>query len=251
MHTLRDLIKPNTNSFYDWNELTKTYNIEGNYLHYYNLIHTIPNEWKTRIKGDLLLNLWNDDNPTTRLIHKLLPSKKPSRTAYNEFVFNRNDQPYDRADKWAVDMSLRIDDIEFYTLKSVVIHSFLYRFYLQDLYPRQRLFKMKLVDSPLCIKCKQVEESIMHMFWVCGRIQSLWTEVQSWIDNLLGIHLPMDPDIILLYYGIDIPVEYYPLIVLILTLVKQLIYDNKDNWTNVSFIQVIQCIDKTELMLIK
>ena len=181
-------------------------------------------------------------------------SKKPSRTAYNELVFNRNDQPYDRVDKWATDMSTDIDDIEMYTCifnsylcsKSVEVRSFLYRFYLRDLYPRKRLHTMKIVDSPLCLKCNQSEESVMHMFWQCVEIRGLWTDVRNWIKNILKIQLPMEPSIMLLYYEIDIPVEYYPVIVLILTLVKKLIYDNKDNCRMVNFIQVKRYIGQIE-----
>ena len=105
---------------------------------------------------------------------------------------------------------------------------------------------MKIVDSPLCLKCNQSEESVMHMFWQCVEIRGLWTDVRNWIKNILKIHLPMEPSIMLLYYEIDIPVEYYPVIVLILTLVKKLIYDNKDNCKMVNFIQVKRYIGQIE-----
>ena len=76
------------------------------------------------------------------------------------------------------------------------------------------------------------------MLWQCDNIQGLWTKVKAWIDSTLGIHLPHEPCALLLYYDLDIPVDYYPVVVLILTLVKILIYDNKDNCTLIKFIQV-------------
>ena len=65
VHTLRDLIKPNTNIFYTWEEFVYKYAIKGNYLHYYSLLHAIPNNWKTRLKGELPANLWNVVNRIT------------------------------------------------------------------------------------------------------------------------------------------------------------------------------------------
>ena len=85
------------------------------------------------------------------------------------------------------------------------------------------------------------------MFWQCDKIRGLWTEVQNWIEGTLGIHLPLEPCAILLNYDLDIPVEYYPVVVLILTLVKKLIYDNKDNCMMVKCIQVKRYICRTEL----
>ena len=43
------------------------------------------------------------------------------------------------------------------------------------------LFQWKLVDSPYCAFCKDAEETILHMFWECPKVQDFWLEVQGWL----------------------------------------------------------------------
>ena len=45
------------------------------------------------------------------------------------------------------------------------------------------LFQRKLVDSPYCAFCKDAEETILHMFWECPKVQDFWLEVQGWLHK--------------------------------------------------------------------
>ena len=40
------------------------------------------------------------------------------------------------------------------------------------------LFQRKLVDSPYCAFCKDAEETILHMFGECPKVQDFWLEIQ-------------------------------------------------------------------------
>lgn len=35
-----------------------------------------------------------------------------------------------------------------------------------------------------CNQCKNIEESIEHMFYYCPKVQTLWNDLQTWILNI-------------------------------------------------------------------
>ena len=41
----------------------------------------------------------------------------------------------------------------------------------------------QLVDSPVCVFCKDAEETLLHMFWDCPKIQDYWFDVQGWFHT--------------------------------------------------------------------
>ena len=45
------------------------------------------------------------------------------------------------------------------------------------------LFQRQLVDSPICVFCKDAEESLLHMFWDCPKIQNYCFDVQGWLHT--------------------------------------------------------------------
>ena len=55
---------------------------------------------------------------------------------------------------------------------------------LYNLLPTGRfLFQRQLVDSPVCVFCKDAEETLLHMFWDCPKIQNYWFDVQGWLHT--------------------------------------------------------------------
>ena len=121
--------------------------------------------------------------------------------------------------------------------KSTPIRSFLYRFASRDLYANSRLYKMKLSNSPICLKCTKDPETIIHIFWNCPTASALWNQIIRWLEIELNIHIDRKPCTVLLNY-IENDVIYWP--------VKQAIYGNKDNSTQVPFIQIKNIVRKTE-----
>ena len=55
------------------------------------------------------------------------------------------------------------------------------------LYLNNRLYKMTIAESPLCSLCGNDTETILPFFCHCSITQSLWTQVQNWLSNILGI----------------------------------------------------------------
>ena len=55
---------------------------------------------------------------------------------------------------------------------------------LYNLLPTGRyLFQRQLVESPVCVFCKDAEETFLHVFWDCPEIQDYWFDVQGWLHT--------------------------------------------------------------------
>ena len=71
----------------------------------------------------------------------------------------------------------------FKTTNDTCLRRFQYK-QLYRLMPTDRfLFQRKLMDSPYCAFCKDDEETILHMFWNCPKVQDYWLEVQGWLHK--------------------------------------------------------------------
>ena len=48
---------------------------------------------------------------------------------------------------------------------------------------REKLFRLKMIDSPLCTFCKREIESIEHLFFFCDVTMIFWEALCSWLSN--------------------------------------------------------------------
>ena len=75
-----------------------------------------------------------------------------------------------------------------FELGSDIQHSFLlykhkqftvfkYKILLRILITNSFLFKCKLKETQLCIFCNETKETILHLFWECNIVTSLWMEM--------------------------------------------------------------------------
>ena len=75
---------------------------------------------------------------------------------------------------------------------------FQYKLIYRILYTNKSLYKMKMVDSPLCTFCQTSEESLEHLFSHCNFSLAFWRSVVLWIKSLhINIDFLDDHDIIL------------------------------------------------------
>ena len=91
-------------------------------------------------------------------------------------------------EKWSKVLAVEIDtkavfDKIFRTTREKCLIWFQYKL-LYNLLPTGRfLFQRQLVDSPVCVFCKDAEETLLHMFWDCPKIQNYWFDVQGWLHT--------------------------------------------------------------------
>ena len=61
-------------------------------------------------------------------------------------------------------------------------------------------YKMKIENSPICNKCNQSEQTLIHLFTQCPSYSNLWQDLEYWINNKTNFHLNVTPEILILGY---------------------------------------------------
>ena len=51
------------------------------------------------------------------------------------------------------------------------------------LYLNEKLFKFKIVSSPLCSFCNSENETPIHLFYSCNQAKSLWSKLQELMNS--------------------------------------------------------------------
>ena len=94
----------------------------------------------------------------------------------------------DKTFQWQLIFSF-IFKITFHTKLQAFQFKFLHRIII---YLNSRLFKIKLVDSPICSFCHEAEETLVHLFCECPVSKSFWNEIYNWYSciskSTLTIH---------------------------------------------------------------
>lgn len=61
-------------------------------------------------------------------------------------------------------------------------------------YSRVKLHSFYASTSPLCVKCKQADGTLAHMFWFCNKLGRFWHEVFHFYSEVYGYDLTPDPE---------------------------------------------------------
>jgi len=253
--TISDLIDNETGKFFTWEQFKYKFNISCTFLKYYSIMSAIPKRWKCIIR-ELFHNRFDAEHiKHISYTAKLLSLPKPVGVLYKDLVNNYvKDQPFDRADKWSRDIGTEVDDLDWYEIiyesykctNSTYLRSFMYKFAMRAVYPNYLLYKMKISDSPKCLKCGEKNETIYHMFWECPTVKKLICELLNWIYEIFKVRLPNDPMVFLLYINMEVDVTYYNIIIFILTLCKLWIYRYVNSSFQVSLDSIVSDIYKYE-----
>ena len=90
------------------------------------------------------------------------------------------------------------------------------------LYGNSSLYKMQLVDSPLCIFCKTENETLEHLFFRCKLISNFWMAIENSLKTeqiLLSRLLEIE-----VLVGITKEIKYKNLINFLIIIAKRFIY---------------------------
>jgi len=60
------------------------------------------------------------------------------------------------------------------------------------------LFKCKLKETQLCNFCNETKETILHLFWECNIVKSLWLEMAEILKNKCNVEIPISAQHIIL-----------------------------------------------------
>lgn len=72
--------------------------------------------------------------------------------------------------------------------------------YLHRVYfTRARLWRAGLIASPVCLRCKHEEGTLIHTIWHCSALSRFWRTVLTCLSEVLGWDLPCSPRLVLLH----------------------------------------------------
>ena len=154
-----------------------------------------------------------------------------------------------------VDMTMFETDLEWYAhvkdlyvcTRSVEIRSFIYNFNMRNLATNKYLHKVKIIESPLCNKCKQKIDSIYHMFWECAHIQSLWVSVNQWLGEMFHLNM-VHSSVVILMHVLEGADDYYNILNFVYVICKRLIYINRESPSPIKLSLVINSLRKYEMI---
>ena len=76
--------------------------------------------------------------------------------------------------------------------------SFQYKILNNILYLNEKLFKFKIVDSPLCSLCETENASVLHLFCACAVRSNLLEQFKLWVSDIsLSDNINIDPQTII------------------------------------------------------
>lgn len=178
VHYVMDLLDVQGN-FYDFEVFVERTAIRTNFLQYQGVIKSIKNIIKTN-NVDMKSNTQGPIIPI--LIHSIGQQKKGSQNIYD--ILNKNKETPTGKDRW--NKIYNIDEKTWETIfltpfqitKCTKLRWFQTSINHKILETNNFLHKIKLVDSPGCTFCGNVEETIPHLFWQCTRTQRFLHELK-------------------------------------------------------------------------
>ena len=219
--TVRDIMGENGSPL-SWQDAQERYSLSNALtFKWYGLVRSIPRKWKNElsISNAHLLGT----NEESRMINIT------SKTAYKRLVTSLIKPP--TAQKSLASL-LGLTDIDWsnvYMLPRQVtiessLRSFQYKILNNVLYLNEKLFKFKIIESPLCSLCKKENESVLHLFCTCTVTRNLFEHLRLWLAGIsLLENINLEPQAIIL--GIwDTNNDDFALINHILLLFKRYIY---------------------------
>ena len=206
-------------------------------VHYFKLmgiVNSIPNEWKLIIKQSQqhICPPSNDtfeisiENATVNVL------KVTSKMLHNGF--KRKKQTVPSAQK---KIKLKYPDLsmewkEIYSLPFTVtndtkVREFQYKLFNNIVFTNEKLFRFKMIDSPLCVFCQTEVESPGHLFFYCDITKSFGQLLCSWISEQKVISTALTLENVI--FGVFNVVEDFHILNHIIILAKYYIYNCKLN----------------------
>ena len=225
---------------------------QSEYFKWVQLINIIPENWKKIIKQDKgISRLFCEFKPHLITKAKMYPLVKlSSKEFYKILVSSLLKSPTSQGRIMEILNMVSLPWKEIYSLpRQVTIDTysriFQYKCLNNILYLNNALFKMKLVDSPLCSFCKEQNESISHFFYDCRDTKSLWNSVQFFFENKLTL-----PNLTLqcAYLGFyEVSKNDYNLFNTILLTFKITLYQQRDK-QKINILKIVNDIRKREVI---
>ena len=182
--------------FITLNSIRNRFNVNTNFVQYFGLCRAIPRTWKTEI-NNIAPN--RPYNLASNKYFILNTSPKPSKIFYWLYVKTHCKPPEKVKQKWK-DIFQDLKEQHFrkifimpYTCTiETKLRNFQLKFIHRILPNRNLLFKMKKINNKNCTFCKNVEDSLEHMFWDCRIVSQFYTAVEEYLKSNFGQSFKID-----------------------------------------------------------
>ena len=166
------------------------------------VIHTIPRNWKKRIK-EIGKNL---NQIVYENIQKIKNIKKPSRYFYTQILDKITTKPHNSWNKWSdsINEIMTEDDWKslyknlYHTVKETLLKYFQIKIFHRILPTNKWLYLCNLTTSKSCTFCNLYEETIEHLLYDCVASKTIWLQLCEWLKSMeIQIATPSKKQILL------------------------------------------------------
>ena len=199
MLRIADLLTDSGN-FLSWQMARQKYNL-GNkdIMKWLSLIASVPMSWKVEIR-----NYFSSIKDTCTSCTPAIPQSKVSllpdmsvKAAYKILIRPLVKAPTSQKSLEKLLCRQDLDWASVYMIpRMVTVESKLrivqYKVLNNILYLNDRLYKMGIVQTPLCSLCKQEKETVIHLLCQCHSTRQLWCSLSGWLQGVLRLP-PLEP----------------------------------------------------------
>ena len=184
--------------------MQQRYHIVDNYLSYMSLISAIPRRWRRlvfehtsniylcNVTGNSVCKHPKQIPSSCKAVYSIYISSSPSKCI--KLIQNK------WCDELNIDNNINWTSVycnNFSCSISSKYRAFQYKFLARAITTNIKLLKCNIIDSDLCTFCKKSKESVIHLFWYCECVQSLWQSLLTLL-NMKNINFDMNMSDILL-----------------------------------------------------
>ena len=161
--------------FLPFSSFCNKFNLKCNFLQYYGILSSIPQNWKKLLQED-------SDNPG---MPSISIGSLACKTIYG-MLLNLEDLPPPTAEKKLLACGIERNDLNkiyllpFKATKEIKLTMFQYKIIHQILPMNSLLYKMKKVASPTCPFCPSESQTMWHFFIHCTQATLFWNRFQEW-----------------------------------------------------------------------
>ena len=115
-------------------------------------------------------------------------SKVTSKLLYNKFKTKKQTPPSAQSKMKNKYPQLVVEWKKIYSLPLTVtvetkLREFQYKILKDIVYTNDKLFRFKMIESPLCTFCQEEDESLEHLLFHCTITKNFWLSFLSWINK--------------------------------------------------------------------
>ena len=222
------------------------------YFKWLQLLDSIPETWRNVIKNDKgRSTIFCDLSPHLIVKAKIFPiNKLSSQELYKIFINAKSKIPTSQKHIIKLLNVVSLPWNQIYNLPRIVTvdvytRIFQYKCLNNILYLNNALFRMNLVDTPLCSFCNTRNETVSHFFYECNITKLLWSHVAHFFEGKIKIPNLSVQSAVLGFLGP--PKEDFVLLNIILLSFKITLYKHRDKHIP-TLADIVNNISKREII---